>query len=185
MKNKTISVCEVFDCDVHDALLFLSYIFNRRETWSSFILNCCKQIWGMDRAALLKGRPRAVLSLATPLPRYSLSHLAVISVASFMMTKYRSSRSKHSKPWAGLGIFAQLLLSFICLAMPACCVTATGNLDSWNSLTMFQKIMQTCCTKLNKQNKKNGRQSFQLFVFSQLQNNVYEWNQRPPAKVRI
>jgi len=30
----------------------ISYIF-KQETWSSFILNCCEQIWGVEKAALV------------------------------------------------------------------------------------------------------------------------------------
>ena len=56
IKNKTHFSLWVFDCDFQDASLILIPL-NVRETWSSFILKFCKQIWGVERAALLWSAP--------------------------------------------------------------------------------------------------------------------------------
>jgi len=45
----------VFDCDFEGALLILTSL-NKHETWP-FIWNLCKQIWGVERAALLWSAP--------------------------------------------------------------------------------------------------------------------------------
>jgi len=52
MKNKTHFGLQVFSCDFHDALLIVISL-NKHETWSSFILNSCKQILGLKRVATL------------------------------------------------------------------------------------------------------------------------------------
>jgi len=47
MKNKKpISVCFI-----------IPYICKKHETWFTFIGNCCKQIWGLERAAILWSAP--------------------------------------------------------------------------------------------------------------------------------
>jgi len=45
----------VFDCDFEGALLILISL-NKHETWI-FIQNFCKQIWEVERAALLWSAP--------------------------------------------------------------------------------------------------------------------------------
>jgi len=57
MKNKTV----IFGCDLQDVLLIQS--LNTHETWYSFVSNSFKQIWEVERAALLWWA-RAALSLA-------------------------------------------------------------------------------------------------------------------------
>jgi len=56
MKNKIHFSLWVFDCDFEDALSILIFL-NRHETGSSSILNSCKQIWRVERAALLCSAP--------------------------------------------------------------------------------------------------------------------------------
>jgi len=61
MTDKTHFSLWVFDCDLQDALLILMSL-NKHETWS-FILNSCKQIWEVERAALLWSAPGGTFTI--------------------------------------------------------------------------------------------------------------------------
>jgi len=52
----------VLESDVQDAFLFPIFL-NKNETRSSFILNCCKQVLGVERAELLWAAPGNTASL--------------------------------------------------------------------------------------------------------------------------
>jgi len=56
MKNKDHVSLWVFDCDFQDNSLILISL-NKHEKWFSLMWNFCKQIWGVERAALLWSAP--------------------------------------------------------------------------------------------------------------------------------
>jgi len=64
MKKRLILTCErlilVFK------VLYLSFYISNEHKTRSFTLNCCEQIWGVERAEFC-GQPPATLSLAAPL----------------------------------------------------------------------------------------------------------------------
>jgi len=71
MKNKTYFSLWVFDCDYQDAWLILISL-NKHETWTSFILESCNQIWGVERAALLWSTPGGTYPRYATVPIYLL-----------------------------------------------------------------------------------------------------------------